>query len=69
MGVCLTNGSKQLIEIDRNSTTVQPMHELAYFKNEYIINFKIAIRYIFLQNPVNQMYALSYRVTLSERQS
>ena len=33
MGVGLTYGSKQLIEIDRNSTPVQPMHELAYFKN------------------------------------
>ena len=34
------NESKQLIEIDRNSTPMQPMHELAYFKNVYIINLK-----------------------------
>jgi len=40
MGVGLTYGSKQLIEIDRNSTPVQPMHELAYSKNVYVINFK-----------------------------
>jgi len=32
MGVGLIYGSKQLIEIDRNSTPVQSMHELAYFK-------------------------------------
>jgi len=40
MRVGLTYGSEQLIEIDRNSTPVQPMHELAYFKYVYIINFK-----------------------------
>jgi len=40
MGVGLTYGSKRLIEIDRNSTPVQPMHELAYFKNVYIINLR-----------------------------
>jgi len=39
MGVGLTYGSAQVIEIDRNSTPVQAMHELAYFKNVYIINF------------------------------
>jgi len=40
MGVGLTYKSKQMIEIDRYSTPVQSMHELTYFKNVYIINFK-----------------------------
>jgi len=36
----LTYRSKQLIEIDRISTSVQHMYKLACFKNVYIFNFK-----------------------------
>jgi len=40
MGVGLIYRNKQMIEIDTYSTPVQIMHELTYFKNVYIINFK-----------------------------
>jgi len=40
MGVGLIYRSKQMMEINRYSTPVQIMHELTYFKNVYIINFK-----------------------------
>ena len=40
VGVGLIYRSKQMIEINRYSTPVQIMHELTYFKNVYIINFK-----------------------------
>jgi len=51
MGVGLTYGSKQLIEIDRNSTPVQPMRELAYFKNQSVFNISsILSKFNFLYN-------------------
>ena len=40
MGVGLIYRSKQMIEINRYSTPVQIMHEIIYFNNVYIINFK-----------------------------
>jgi len=40
MGVSLIYKSKQMFQINRYSTPVQIMHELTYFKNVYIINFK-----------------------------
>jgi len=53
MGMGLTYRSKQLIEIDRNSTPVQSMHELAYVKN---VCSKTRLIRIFAKSGLNWWY-------------